>query len=127
MSFLTTALRGPSLSTSAFHKGYILSPTLFLVHMYDMLPLTNIPRYADDSTVHGRYFGATELRVLASEVTVLQLIVFHRFVNGFMTFLYSTVDKFKSLPVHVFPSFYDIRPFKLGGKRQFVGRQSGGG
>lgn len=37
-------------------QGSVLSPTLFLLHINDMLSLGNIHCYADDSTVHARYF-----------------------------------------------------------------------
>lgn len=36
-------------------QGSVLSPTLFILHINDMLSLGNIHCYADDSTVHGRY------------------------------------------------------------------------
>lgn len=38
-------------------QGSVLSPTLFLLHINDMLPLGNIHCYADDSTVHAGYYG----------------------------------------------------------------------
>ncbi|RVE47834.1 hypothetical protein evm_007589 [Chilo suppressalis] len=38
-------------------QGSVLSPTLFLLHINDLIPLVNILCYADDSTVHARYFG----------------------------------------------------------------------
>ncbi|CAH0397242.1 unnamed protein product [Chilo suppressalis] len=38
-------------------QGSVLSPTLFLLHINDLIPLANIHCYADDSTVHARYFG----------------------------------------------------------------------
>ena len=48
-------------------QGSVLSPTLFLLHINDMLSLGNIHCYADDSTVHGGYtsrpsagYGAVE-------------------------------------------------------------------
>ncbi|RVE42061.1 hypothetical protein evm_013290 [Chilo suppressalis] len=40
-----------------FKQGSVLSPTLFLLHINDLIPLANIHCYADDSTVHARYFA----------------------------------------------------------------------
>lgn len=38
-------------------QGSVLSPTLFLLHINDMISLGNIHCYADDSTVHMGYLG----------------------------------------------------------------------
>ncbi|RVE45150.1 hypothetical protein evm_010173 [Chilo suppressalis] len=38
-------------------QGSVLSPTLFLLHINDLIPLGNIHCYADDSTVHAGYLG----------------------------------------------------------------------
>ncbi|RVE42156.1 hypothetical protein evm_013196 [Chilo suppressalis] len=38
-------------------QGSVLSRTLFLLHINDLIPLGNIHCYADDSTVHAGYLG----------------------------------------------------------------------
>ncbi|RVE54134.1 hypothetical protein evm_001257 [Chilo suppressalis] len=38
-------------------QGSVLFPTLFLLHIKDLIPLGNIHCYADDSTVHAGYLG----------------------------------------------------------------------
>lgn len=38
-------------------QGSVLSPTLFLLHINDLLNSGSIHCYADDGTVHGRYLG----------------------------------------------------------------------
>lgn len=56
-------------------QGSVLSPTLFLLHINDMLPLGNIHCYADDSTVHGGYNGHPAAGQVDAEVNRVNLVI----------------------------------------------------